>query len=263
MTPISITVTGADGRMGKMILEAAAAASDITVAAALVPSESASLGQPVPGTKLTYTDDAEKAFSVSDVVIDFTRPAGTMAYLALCRKLKKPIVIGTTGFSPEEKAAIGAAGEEIAVVFAPNMSKGVNAVFKLVAEAARVLADYDCEIVEMHHAKKVDVPSGTALEMGRVAAKARGVKFEDVAVLSREGHTGERKTGSIGFAALRGGDVVGDHTVIFAGPGERIEITHRSGSRAGYAAGALEAARFVTEKRTGLFSMADVLGITL
>ena len=179
MTPISITVTGADGRMGKMILEAVAAASDITVAAALVPSESASLGQPVPGTKLTYTDDAEKAFSVSDVVIDFTRPAGTMAYLALCRKLKKPIVIGTTGFSPEEKAAIGAAGEEIAVVFAPNMSKGVNAVFKLVAEAARVLADYDCEIVEMHHAKKVDAPSGTALEMGRVAAKARGVKFED------------------------------------------------------------------------------------
>ena len=147
MTPISITVTGADGRMGKMILEAAAAASDITVAAALVPSESASLGQPVPGTKLTYTDDAEKAFSVSDVVIDFTRPAGTMAYLALCRKLKKPIVIGTTGFSPEEKAAIGAAGEEIAVVFAPNMSKGVNAVIKLVAEAARVRADYDCEIV--------------------------------------------------------------------------------------------------------------------
>ena len=143
------------------------------------------------------------------------------------------------------------------------MSKGVNAVFKLVAEAARVLADYDCEIVEMHHAKKVDAPSGTALEMGRVAAKARGVKFEDVAVLSREGHTGERKTGTIGFAALRGGDVVGDHTVIFAGPGERIEITHRSGSRAGYAAGALEVARFVTEKRTGLFSMADVLGITL
>ena len=167
---------------------------------------------------------------------------------------------GTTGFTAEEKKTLEAASESVPVLLAPNTSLGVNAVFKLIEEAARLLSDVDVEIFEMHHRNKVDAPSGTALEMGRRVAQARGQNFDEVAVLSREGHTGPRKNGTIGFAALRGGDVVGKHTVIFAGTGEQVEITHNSTTREGYAQGALTAARFLSTKDKGYYSMSDVLG---
>ena len=194
----------------------------------------------------------------ADVLIDFTRPQATLAYLPFCVKHNVGVVIGTTGFDAQGKAQIAEAAKTVPVVFAPNMSVGVNSVLKLLEIASAMLSQYDCEIVEMHHKHKVDAPSGTALEMGRRVALGRGVDFDSVALLSREGHTGERPDGAIGFAALRGGDVVGDHTVIFAG--ERIEISHKSGSRAGYAQGAITAARFLKDKSNGLFSMSDVLG---
>lgn len=263
---MKIAISGASGRMGKMLIEAVVKADDMTLAAALCPSGDALIGQDAgafmgAATGVLVTDDIE-ALKGCDVLIDFTRPAGTLAYLAFCREHGIGVVIGTTGFDAQGKAAIEAAASDIPIVFAPNMSVGVNAAFKLIEVAAKLLADYDCEIVEMHHKHKVDAPSGTALEMGRRVAAARGAKFEDVAVLSREGHTGERRPGSIGFAALRGGDVVGDHTVIFASTGERIEISHKSGSRAGYAQGSLAAARFILKKNNGLFSMSDVLGLS-
>ena len=208
---------------------------------------------------MLLTDNAEE-LAKADVLIDFTRPQATLAYLPVCTRHHVGVVIGTTGFDTAGKDAIAAAALEVPVVFAPNMSVGVNTVFKLLEMAGAMLAKYDCEIVEMHHKHKVDAPSGTALEMGRRVAQGRGVDFDSVAVLSREGYTGERVDGTIGFATLRGGDVVGDHTVIFAGPGERIEISHKSGSRAGYAQGAVTAAHFLEGKQNGLFSMSDVLG---
>jgi 4-hydroxy-tetrahydrodipicolinate reductase len=196
------------------------------------------------------------------VLIDFTRPDATLKHLALCADLGVKLVIGTTGFDAAGKQAIAAAADRTAIVFAPNMSIGVNATFKLLQVAAQILdAGYDVEIFEAHHRHKVDAPSGTALRMGEVVAAARGQRFADVAVLSREGLTGERKRGTIGFATLRGGDIVGDHTVMFAGHGERIEITHRSNSRANYAAGSLRAARFLAQHGSGLFDMQDVLGL--
>ncbi len=262
---IKVAISGASGRMGKMLIEAVLEAEDMTLAAALCPAGDAHIGEDAGAfagrtTGVAVTSDIE-AIAAADVLIDFTRPAGTLAYLKFCAEHSIGMVIGTTGFDAAGTAAIEEASRSIPVVFAPNMSVGVNAAFKLVEVAARLLAGYDCEIVEMHHKHKVDAPSGTALEMGRRVAQARGVKFEDVALLSREGHTGERKPGTIGFAALRGGDVVGDHTVIFASTGERIEISHKSGSRAGYAQGSLEAARFILKKNNGLFSMSDVLGL--
>ncbi|WP_212758355.1 4-hydroxy-tetrahydrodipicolinate reductase [Usitatibacter palustris] len=207
-------------------------------------------------------DDYESAIARCNVIIDFTRPEGTMAHLAACRAAKKKIVIGTTGFAPEDLAKIQAAATEIAIVKAPNMSVGVVVTAKLVEMASRSLGpDYDVEVFEMHHKLKVDAPSGTALMLGEVAAKARGTTLEKDAVHARHGTTGERKAGTIGFSTARGGDVVGDHTVFFAGVGERIEITHRSNSRATYAQGALRAARFLAGRTHGLYSMEDVLGL--
>lgn len=171
------------------------------------------------------------------------------------------MVIGTTGLNAEQKQKLEEASKVIPIVFAPNMSTGVNVTNKLLAQAAKLLKDYDCEIVEMHHSRKVDAPSGTAIAMGKVIAEARGQNFEDVAVWARQGHTGPRVPGSIGFAALRGGDVVGDHQVIFAGPGERIVISHLSSSRAGYAEGSVKAAQYVVNQKPGLYSMDDVLGL--
>ena len=262
---IRIAISGATGRMGKMLLEAVAASEDMELVAALTQSGASELGSnPLAtygkNTSVRISDDPA-VLANADVLIDFTRPEATLNYLPVCVENNVAVVIGTTGFDTHGHELIAAASEKIPVVQAPNMSVGVNAAIKLVETAAKLLAQYDCEIVEMHHKHKVDAPSGTALQMGRAVARARGQVFEDVAVLSREGHTGERQQATIGFASLRGGDVVGDHTVIFAGPGERIEISHKSGSRAGYAQGALTAARFILKKNKGLFSMSEVLGL--
>jgi 4-hydroxy-tetrahydrodipicolinate reductase len=196
------------------------------------------------------------------VLIDFTRPEGTMAHVDVCRAMGVKMVIGTTGFSDAQKAHIAEAAKYTAIVMAPNMSVGVNVTLKLLQTAAKAMpTGYDIEIIEAHHRHKVDAPSGTALKMGEVMAEAMGRNLSECAVYERYGHTGERDHNTIGFATIRGGDIVGDHTVLFAGTGERIEITHRSSSRATYAQGGLRAAAFLADKKTGLFDMFDVLGL--
>jgi len=196
------------------------------------------------------------------VLIDFTRPEGTLAHLQICRALGVNAVIGTTGFTEAQKLEIAEAAADIAIVMAPNMSVGVNVTLKLLEMAAKALSTgYDIEIIEAHHRHKVDAPSGTALKMGEVIADALGRDLKDCAVYAREGVTGEREPSSIGFATIRGGDIVGDHTVLFAGIGERIEITHKSSSRSTYAQGSLRAVRFLSGRKNGLFDMADVLGL--
>ena len=260
-----IAIAGATGRMGQMLIEATLAAPDLQLAAALDRADSPALGRDAGEfmgrtTGVTITADLS-ALAAAEVLIDFTRPEATLAHLRACSARGVKLVIGTTGFDAAGRSAIAAAAKDVAIVFAPNMSVGVNAAFKLLEQAAKILAGYDVEVLEMHHRHKVDAPSGTALKMGEVIAAAQGVKLEDVAVWERHGHTGERKPGSIGFATLRGGDVVGDHTVIFAAPGERIEISHKSSSRLGYAMGSLRAARFLAERDRGLYDMADVLGL--
>ena len=197
-----------------------------------------------------------------DVLIDFTRPEPTLANLEICRQAGRRAVIGTTGFSEQEKAQIKAAAQDIGVVFAPNMSVGVNLCLKLLDVAARVLGDeVDIEVIEAHHRHKVDAPSGTALRMGEVVAEALGRDLKDCAVYGREGHTGERDRKTIGFETIRAGDIVGDHTVLFAGTGERIEITHKASSRMTFANGAIRAASWLTGQKTGLYDMRDVLGL--
>ena len=202
----------------------------------------------------------EKAFGDAEYVIDFTRPEGTLEHLAYCARHNIKMIIGTTGFDENGKKAIEEAAKTIPVVFAPNMSVGVNVTMKLIEIAAKNFAEgYDIEVIEAHHRHKVDAPSGTALKMGEVIANAIGRNLQECAVYSREGITGERDPSTIGFSTIRGGDIVGDHTVLFAGTGERIEITHKSASRATYAQGSLRAARFLADKSSGLFDMQDVL----
>jgi len=245
MAPMRFTIAGANGRMGKMLIEAVQSADDAVLAAAF-----------------DVCDDPETAITGADCLIDFTRPAATLKHLDICRRHGVHAVIGTTGFSPEQKQQIEAAANAIPVVFAPNMAVGVNAVFKLLDVAARILDEgYDIEVIEAHHRMKVDAPSGTALRMGEVVANALGRDLSECAVYGREGHTGERPATQIGFSTIRGGDIVGDHTVLFAGTGERIEITHKSASRMSYALGSLRAARFLRDKQRGLFDMQDVLGL--
>lgn len=211
---------------------------------------------------VTITSDVRHGLKKTDVLIDFTRPEGTMAHLALCREMGVKMVIGTTGFSDAQKAEIAAASQDIAIMLAPNMSVGVNVTLKLLDMAAKALAtDYDIEIIETHHRHKVDAPSGTALKMGEVICNALGRDLKGHAVFAREGITGARDPSTIGFSAVRGGDIVGDHTVMFAGIGERIEITHKSSSREGYAQGALRAVRFLADKPHGMFDMFDVLAL--
>jgi 4-hydroxy-tetrahydrodipicolinate reductase len=252
--------------MGHMLIEAALADPAIELAVALDRPDSPALGRDCGeflgrATRIRVESDLG-SLARAQVLIDFTRPEATLRHLEACAQSGVNIVIGTTGFDAAGKDAIRAAADRIAIVFSPNMSVGVNATFKLVELAARILGDgYDAEIVEAHHRHKVDAPSGTALKMGEVIAAARAADFDTVAVRSRNGITGERKTGAIGFAAIRGGDIVGDHTVLFAGPGERVEITHRSSNRSGYAAGSLRAAHFVAARSAGLFDMSDVLGL--
>jgi 4-hydroxy-tetrahydrodipicolinate reductase len=261
-----IAIAGASGRMGRMLIDAVANAPDMTISAALDRDDSPSVGGRADGddsrTDLRITTDVLAALAASDVLIDFTRPEGTLVHLQACVARRVKMIIGTTGFDAAGQAAIATASQEIAIVFAPNMSVGVNVLFRLIADASAALADgYDVEIIEAHHRHKVDAPSGTALRIGEIAAAARGRKLDQVAAFQRHGHTGARDPDAIGFSAIRGGDIVGDHTVLFAGVGERIEISHRASSRAGYAQGSLVAARFLAGRDQGLFDMQDVLGL--
>ena len=261
---MKVAVAGASGRMGRMLTEAVESSRGLRLVGAFDVAASPFIGQPATAAadSVRITADARAALAGADVLIDFTRPEGTLAHLALCRELGVKAVIGTTGFTPEQKADVAAHATTIAIVMAPNMSVGVNVALKLIATAARALDEtYDIEVIESHHRMKVDAPSGTALQMGEVAAVGRGTSLEQAGVYGRHGDTGARPPGSIGFASVRGGDIVGDHTVLFAGDGERIEITHRSSSRATYADGSLRAARFLQDKKKGLFDMADVLGL--
>jgi len=264
---LRVAIAGASGRMGHALIEAVTASPDLALAGALDVAGGPGIGKDATdflGGKsgVLVTPDLRAGLGNADVLIDFTRPEGTLAHLAVCRELGVNAVVGTTGFSPAQKAQIAGHAEEIAIVMAPNMSVGVNVVMKLLEVAARALDEsYDIEIVETHHRLKVDAPSGTALQMGEVVAAARGTTLEADAVHARHGDTGARRRGSIGFAALRGGDIVGDHTVLFAGGGERIEITHRSSSRANCAEGSLRAARFLAGRKAGLYGMAQVLGL--
>jgi 4-hydroxy-tetrahydrodipicolinate reductase len=208
------------------------------------------------------TDHIDAALSVSDCLIDFTRPEGTLRHVAAAQRHGVKVVIGTTGFTDAQKATLQQASQQIAIVMAPNMSVGVNVTLKLLEMAAKALSTgYDIEVIEAHHRHKVDAPSGTALKMGEVLAEALGRDLKDCAVYAREGVTGERDPSSIGFATIRGGDIVGDHTVLFAGTGERIEITHKSSSRATYAQGSLRAVRFLMQQPRGMFDMFDVLAL--
>jgi 4-hydroxy-tetrahydrodipicolinate reductase len=267
MSVVRVAVAGAGGRMGLALLEAATSTPGVALGAALDLASSRlagrDAGEAVAAARgVIVGHDAAKALESSDVLIDFTRPEGTLAHLRACRTAKRAMVIGTTGFEAAQLDEIRAAAREIAVVMAPNMSVGVNVSLRLVELAARALGpDYDVEVFEIHHKLKVDAPSGTALKLGEVAARARGTALEKDGVFARHGVTGERKAGTIGFSVARGGDIVGDHTVFFAGPGERVEITHRSSSRATYAQGAMRAAKFVAGKGPGLYDMQDVLGL--
>jgi 4-hydroxy-tetrahydrodipicolinate reductase len=265
--PHRIAIAGASGRMGQMLIEAVNASPDCRLTGALDVAASPAVGLDASAfsgrpSGVVIQSDIREGLKNADVLIDFTRPEGTLAHLAVCRELGVKLVIGTTGFSDAQKAEIAAASQDIAIMMAPNMSVGVNVTLKLLEMAAKALSTgYDIEILEAHHRHKVDAPSGTALKMGEVIAGALGRDLKDCAVYAREGITGERDPSSIGFATIRGGDIVGDHTVLFAGTGERIEISHKSSSRATYAQGSLRAARFLAGQANGLFDMFDVLNL--
>jgi len=267
MNKIKVAIAGASGRMGRALLEGISQSEDLVLHAALEHASNPQLGKDTGeliggacGVKIT--SDVATALQGADVLIDFTRPEGTLHHLEICRQLGVNMVVGTTGFTPQQKAQLGSAAQHLGIVFAPNMSVGVNLTFKLLEMASKVLSHgYDIEIIEAHHRHKIDAPSGTALGMGEVIAKTLGRDLSQCAVYGREGVTGERDPSTIGFVTVRGGDIVGDHTVLFAGVGERIEITHKASSRATFALGALRAARFLQNNRAGMYDMQDVLGL--
>jgi 4-hydroxy-tetrahydrodipicolinate reductase len=262
-----IAVAGASGRMGHMLIEAIVNAEDATLSGALDVASSPAIGSDAAAflgkaAGIAIQSDLAKGLADAQFLIDFTRPEGTLKHLEYCAANQIKMIVGTTGFDAAGKAAIAAAAQQTAIVFAPNMSVGVNVTMKLLEMAAKSFAEgYDIEIIEAHHRHKVDAPSGTAIKMGEVIAGALGRDLNDVAVWAREGVTGERDPSSIGFATIRGGDIVGDHTVLFAGIGERIEISHKSSSRVTYAHGSLRAARFLAKVDAGLYDMQDVLGL--
>lgn len=264
---LRIAIAGASGRMGQALIEAVVASSDLALAGALDVAGSASLDSDAAAflgrdSGVRIGADVRAGLASADVLIDFTRPEGTLHHLAACVRHGVKMVIGTTGFDADGKRAIAVAAAKHAIMFAPNMSVGVNLTLKLLELAGKTLpAGYDVEIIEAHHRMKVDAPSGTALRMGEVVAAAMGRDHDKVALYGRHGHTGARKDDSIGYAVVRGGDLVGDHTVMFIGEGERIEVSHRASSRMTYAQGALRACRFLRGKSTGLFDMQDVLGL--
>jgi len=264
---ITIAITGAGGRMGKALLEAANDTDELTVSAAIERAGSSLVGVDagelagIGKLGVTVVDNVAEA-AAFDVLIDFTRPEVTLANLSVCRERGSAMVIGTTGFDDAQKAAISEASKDIGIVFAPNMSVGVNLCLKLLETAAKVLGDeVDIEVIEAHHRHKIDAPSGTALRMGEVVADALGRDLKECAVYGREGQTGERDRKTIGFETIRAGDIVGDHTVMFASMGERVEITHKASSRMTFANGAMRAALWLGERESGLYDMQDVLGL--
>ena len=264
---MKIAIAGASGRMGRMLIEAVLNDSDAQLVGALDRAGSPHLGQDAGAflgneTGVKLTDDLDAVFAQADYLIDFTRPEGTIAHIEAALRHDVKLVIGTTGFTDEQKATLRAASEKVGIVFSANMSVGVNVTLKLLEFAAKYFSHgYDIEIIEAHHRHKVDAPSGTALMMGEAVAGALGRSLDECAVYGRQGVTGERDPSTIGFAAIRGGDIVGDHTVLFAGIGERIEITHKSSSGVSYAQGALRAVQFLSTSGAGLFDMQDVLGL--
>lgn len=270
MKEIRIAIVGAPGRMGRNLIQATQQTEGVTLGAALARAGSSLIGSDageLAGTGKTgvrISDDLRAVINDFDVLIDFTRPEATLEYLAVCREYKKAMVIGTTGFDEAGKAAIRAASEETGIVFAANFSVGVNLVLKLLEKAAKVMGDYaDIEIVEAHHRHKVDAPSGTALAMGEAIADAMNWKLDEHAVYAREGHTGERQAQTIGFATVRAGDIVGEHTAMFADVGERVEISHKASSRMTFANGAVKAASWLKDKKSGLYDMRDVLDLSM
>jgi 4-hydroxy-tetrahydrodipicolinate reductase len=262
-----VAIAGASGRMGRILAQALIESVDCQLAGALDVADSVHIGNDATGflgqaSGVVIKADLHEGLQNAQVLIDFTRPEGTMAHVKACREQGVKMVIGTTGFSEAQKREIQAASQDIAIVLAPNMSVGVNVTLKLLEMAAAALAnDYDIEIIEAHHRHKVDAPSGTALKMGEVIAHTLGRDLKACAVFDRQGHTGARPDKAIGFSTIRGGDIVGDHTVLFAGTGERIEITHKSSSRSTYAEGSLRAVRFLANHPHGMFDMFDVLGL--
>lgn len=267
VNPLKVVIAGCSGRMGLALLDGVFADEALALYGGLERDGSSHVGRDAGEsfgrlTGVKVTDDIESALEGADVLVDFTRPEASMIYLEACQRHHVSMVIGTTGFSDAQKLAIKDASRNISIVFAPNMSVGVTLLINLVEQAAKVLNQgYDIEIVEMHHRHKVDAPSGTALRLGEAAALGLGQDLKDCAIYAREGVTGEREAGKIGFATLRGGDVVGDHTVVLAGIGERVELTHKASSRATFALGALRAAKFLADKESGLFDMQDVLSL--
>ncbi|WP_295445489.1 4-hydroxy-tetrahydrodipicolinate reductase [uncultured Thiodictyon sp.] len=268
MNEIRCAVTGAGGRMGRTLVQAVTESAGLVLGAASEQPGSSLIGADagelagVGRLGVAITADLGAVTDAFDVLIDFTAPAATLAHLALCRAAGKAMVIGTTGLDAGQRATVTAAGGEIGIVFAPNMSVGVNLCFKLLDIAARVLGDeVDIEIIEAHHRHKVDAPSGTALRMGEVVAAALGRDLKDVAVYGRQGHTGARERRTIGFETIRAGDVVGEHSVWFAADGERVEIAHKASSRMTFAKGAARAAQWLGGRGTGLYDMQDVLGL--
>lgn len=265
---IRVAVTGAAGRMGRVLIEACQQADGVTLGAAIERPGSSVIGVDagelagVGRNGVTVVDTLAAVTGDFDVLIDFTRPEVTLANLAVCRAAGKRMVIGTTGLDAAQKATLAEAGKEMGIVFAPNMSVGVNLCLKLLDMAARVLGDeVDIEIIEAHHRHKVDAPSGTALAMGETVARALGRDLKECAVYGRQGHTGERDRKTIGFETIRAGDIVGDHTVLFAALGERVEITHKASSRMTFAKGAVRAAQWLMQQKSGLYDMQDVLGL--
>ncbi|MEQ8806389.1 MAG: 4-hydroxy-tetrahydrodipicolinate reductase [Rhodospirillales bacterium] len=265
---MNIGIVGCGGRMGRMLIETVMATADATLAGGAEQPGSPFIGQDLGllvGSETVgavVMNDTRALFDASDVVIDFTVPAATAAHAALAFETATAMVIGTTGLTADQQTIVQGAAETAAIVQAGNMSLGVNLLVGLARQAAELLGpDYDIEVVEMHHKHKIDAPSGTALMLGKAAAEGRGLDHDEAAVMSREGHTGPRPDGAVGYATLRGGDVVGDHTVIFAGPSERIELTHRASSREIFARGAVRAAMWCDGRGPGLYSMRDVLGL--
>ena len=265
---LNLAMLGASGRMGRTILPLVVASSDLRLSGALAARDDAAIGQDagvVAGTvpvAVAVTGDLDRALDGAQVAIDFTLPAASLANARACLERRIAMVIGTTGHDAIAREEIARIAGSIPIVMAPNMSLGVNLLFKLAELAARALDEgYDAEIFEAHHRKKVDAPSGTALGLGRAVAQGRGTSLEQAAVYARQGTTGPRVAGTIGFSVLRGGDIVGDHRVIFAGPGEQVELAHHAQDRSGFARGALAAARWIVGRPPGLYSMQDVLGL--
>ncbi|MFH0257334.1 4-hydroxy-tetrahydrodipicolinate reductase [Vibrio rumoiensis] len=265
---VRIAIAGAAGRMGRNLVKATHLNSDAQIGTGSErPSSSlvgVDLGELIGEGKfdVSIVSDLTQVIDQFDVIVDFTAPVSTLVNIELCKQHNKKIVIGTTGFSEEEKALIDQASQDIAIVMAPNYSVGVNLMFKLLEKAAKVMGDYcDIEVIEAHHRHKVDAPSGTALGMGEAIAGAMGNKLSDVAVYAREGITGERTKDEIGFATIRAGDIIGEHTAMFADLGERVEITHKATDRMTFANGAIKAAVWLDQQPSGFYTMQDVLGL--